>query len=76
MIILIISRIVNKVFCLLNEHQYFDCILTNRKEYEFYFMINGYNEFSLIIASTVSNNYYQITRANYYLSDEETKKEI
>jgi hypothetical protein len=27
-------------------------------------------------ASTVLNNYYQITRASYYLSDEDTKKEI
>ena len=76
MIIFTIVLIVNKVFCHLNKHQFFDCNLINGKKYEFYFVINGYNEFNLLIASTISNNYYQITRVNYYLSDKETKKEI
>ena len=53
-----------------------DWILTNWKEFDFYYKINDYNELNLMAASTVLNNYYQITRASYYLSDEDTKKEI
>ena len=52
-----------------------DCILTNWKEFDFYYKINNYNGLNLMAASTVLNNYYQITRS-YYLSDEDTKKEI
>ena len=53
-----------------------DWILTNWKEFDFYYKINDYNGLNLMAASTVLNNYYQITRASYYLSDEDTKKEI
>ncbi len=53
-----------------------DCILTNWKEFDFYYKINDYNGLNLMAASTVLNNYYQITRASYYLSDEDAKKEI
>ena len=53
-----------------------DCNPSNGKEYEFYFMINGYNELNLMEASTVLNNYYQINGKDYYLSENETKQEI
>ena len=66
----------NKTFCHLNKHRYLDCNPTNGKEYEFYFMINGYNELNLMEASTVLNNYYQINGRDYYLSENETKQEI
>ena len=50
------------------------CTPVRGKEYQFYFMINGYNELNLMETSTIKTDYYKIMGANYYLSEEETKE--
>lgn len=66
----------DKTFCHLGHDRRLDCTPVRGKEYQFYIMINGYNELNLMKAYTIINNYYKITGYNYYLSEEEETKEI
>lgn len=63
-----------KTFC----HKWGDkrlyCTPVRGKEYQFYFMINGYNELNLMEADTIKTDYYKINGSNYYLSEEQTKE--
>ena len=66
----------DKTFCHLGDDKRLDCTPVRGKEYQFYFMINGYNELNLMEVSTIINDYYKIIGYNYYLSEEEETKEI
>ena len=66
----------DKTFCHLGEDTRLDCTPVRGKEYQFYFMINGYNELNLMDVYTNINNYYKITGYDYYLPEEEETKEI
>ena len=66
----------DKTFCHLGEDRRLGCTPVKGKQYQFYFMINGYNELNLMKANTIINNYYKIIGHNYYLSEKEAKKEI
>ena len=66
----------DKTFCHLDEDRRLGCTPVKGKQYQFYFMINGYNELNLMKANTIINNYYKIIGHNYYLSEKEAKKEI
>ena len=64
----------DKTFCHLGEDTRLDCTPVRGKEYQFYFMINGYNELNLMDVYTNINNYYKITGYDYYLPEEEETK--
>ena len=63
-----------KTFC----HKWGDkrlyCTPVRGKEYQFYFMINGYNELNLMYAATELTDFYKIIGADFYLTEEETKE--
>ena len=64
----------DKTFCHLENDKRLDCTPVRGKEYQFYFMINGYNELNLMKATTSITDYYKISGTNFYLSEEETKE--
>ena len=63
-----------KTFCHKWDDKRLYCTPVRGKEYQFYFMINGYNEINLMNAETVLTDFYKIIGADFYLTEEETKE--
>ena len=63
-----------KTFCHKLGDKRLYCTPVRGKEYQFYFMINGYNEINLMNAETVLSDFYKIIGADFYLTEEETKE--
>ena len=63
-----------KTFCHKWDDKRLYCTPVRGKEYQFYFMINGYNELNLMYAATELTDFYKIIGADFYLTEEETKE--